>query len=283
MDARNRPTGSRTVTRFYRAAILALTLFAASGPSFAQDQRLTITGSSTVAPLVMEIAKRFEQLHSGVRIDVQTGGSTRGLVDVRRGTADIGMMSRALTQREADVTGHTLALDGVTLIVHRDNPLANLNERQVRAIYRGEIQRWSELGWVDKPIMVVNKAEGRSTLEVFLAHFELKNSEIQPDAVIGENQQGLKTVAGNLYSIAYVSIGAAVYEHDRGTPIKPLALSGVEAQVAKVRSGEFPLSRPLNLITAQEPEGLAREFIAFARSHRVNDLIEAQFFVPITD
>ena len=57
--------------------------------------RLVITGSSTVAPLAGELAKQFELLHPGVRIDVQSGGSSRGITDARRGTADIGMVSRA--------------------------------------------------------------------------------------------------------------------------------------------------------------------------------------------
>ncbi|MDT8408987.1 MAG: phosphate ABC transporter substrate-binding protein [Wenzhouxiangellaceae bacterium] len=271
------------MNRLFQTTIAGLGLMGLVGLGHAEDRQLTITGSSTVAPLVMEMAKRFEQRHADVRIDVQTGGSTRGLIDARRGTADIGMMSRALTEKEADMVGHTLALDGVTLIVHRDNPLEDIDKAQVRAIYRGEIQNWSALGGPDQPITVVHKAEGRSTLEVFLAHFELKNSEVQPDAIIGDNQQGLKTVAGNRYSIAYVSIGAAVYERNRGAAIKPLSLSGVAPEVARVRTGEFPLSRPLNLVTAEPPQGLAREFIEFARSAEVHDLIEAQFFVPFGD
>jgi phosphate transport system ATP-binding protein len=55
-------------------------------------ERLMLTGSSTVAPLALEIAKRFERQHPDVRIDVQTGGSTRGVLDTRNGLADIGMI-----------------------------------------------------------------------------------------------------------------------------------------------------------------------------------------------
>jgi phosphate transport system substrate-binding protein len=55
-----------------------------------------LTGASMVAPLVSEIAKRFEKLHPMVRVHVQTGGSSRGKIDAIRGTAAIGMSSRAL-------------------------------------------------------------------------------------------------------------------------------------------------------------------------------------------
>jgi phosphate transport system substrate-binding protein len=62
--------------------------------------KIVITGSSTVAPLVAEIAKQFEAKHPDIRVDVQTGGSSRGLTDARQGLADIGMVSRALTDKE---------------------------------------------------------------------------------------------------------------------------------------------------------------------------------------
>ena len=77
------------------------------GASGQLQGKLILTGSSTVAPLANEIAKRFEQQHPGVRVDVQTGGSSRGIVDARRGTADIGMASRALAGDESDLTPAT--------------------------------------------------------------------------------------------------------------------------------------------------------------------------------
>lgn len=100
------------------------------------EGKITLTGSSTIAPLVSEIAKRFEQRHAAVRVDVQTGGSSRGITDATRGTADIGMSSRALTDPEqAELVSYTLARDGVCLLVHASNPVENLTDDQIRAIY----------------------------------------------------------------------------------------------------------------------------------------------------
>lgn len=64
-------------------------------------------------------------------------------------------------------------------------------------------------------------------------------------------------------------------------PIKLLPLDGVDASIANVRNGTFPLSRPLNLITSREPQGLIQRFIEFARSSQTHDLVEAQYFVPV--
>ena len=259
---------------------LAVLLLLANGVR-AENHKLVLTGSSTVAPLALEIGKRFEQQNPGVRVDVQSGGSSRGVADARSGLADIGMVSRALKPDESDLVAHSIAIDGIGIILHRDNPISSLSDAQIKAIYTGQITHWKAVGGHDTRITVVNKAEGRSTLELFLHYFTLKNSEIKAHVVIGDNPQGIKTVAGNPAAIAYVSVGAAEYEAAQGTPIKLLPMAGVAATVANMRDGRFPLSRPLNLVTKGVPTGLAKRFIDFASSAAVHDLVEGQFFVPL--
>ncbi|MBA2660638.1 MAG: phosphate ABC transporter substrate-binding protein [Nitrosospira sp.] len=268
-------------SRWFEQLAAVTILAGVAGVASASNDRLVLTGSSTVAPLVSEIGKRFEKQNPGIRVDVQTGGSSRGVADTRSGLVNIGMVSRALNSGEHDLVAHAIAMDGVGIILHRSNPVQTLTDEQVKAIYRGQITHWSEVGGKDVRITVVNKAEGRSTLELFLHHFALKNSEIKAQVVIGENQQGIKTVAGNPGAVGYVSIGTAEYEAARGTPIKLLPMAGVAATVDNIRDGRFPLSRPLNLVTKGAPTGLAKRFIEFARSGAVNDLVEAQFFVPL--
>ncbi len=250
-----------------------------SGPGL--SGKLVLTGSSTIAPLAAEMGRRFEEVHPRVRIDVQTGGSSRGIADARSGTADIGMASRALKDGEGDLLAFPIAGDGVALIVHADNPVVSLTDEEVVAIYTGRIETWKGVGGLERPITVVHKADGRATQEVFLDYFDLQPSQVQPDVVIGDNQQGIKTVQGNPDAIAYVSIGTADFERRRGTPIKLLAAGEIAATTENVARGLFPIARPLNLVTRDQPTGLAAAFLDFARSDAVDDLIEAQLFVPI--
>jgi len=246
-----------------------------------ENTRLVLTGSSTVAPLALEMAKRFEKTHPGVRIDVQTGGSSRGVADARAGRADIGMASRALKQSESDLLSYTIALDGITIILNKGNPIKTLSNDQLRDIYTGKTKNWNQVGGRDTRITVVNKAEGRSTLELFLHHLALKNSDIKASVIIGDNQQGIKTVSGNPGAIGYVSVGAAEFEAGYGTSIKLLPMGGVDATVEAIKLRRFPLSRPLNFITKQKPQGMIEKFILFAQSTLVNDLIEEQYFVSL--
>jgi phosphate transport system substrate-binding protein len=267
-----------------RSTLWSLVLLAAlsrSPFSQAANEKITVTGSSTVAPLASEIAKRFEARHPTHRVDVQSGGSSRGIADARQGLADVGMVSRALKPEEKDLSAFTIAKDGICLIVHKDNPIAKLEGKDIVAIYTGKITNWKQVGGKDASITVVNKAEGRSTLELFVQHFKLNPQDIKAQVIIGDNQQGIKTVAGNPNSIGYVSIGSAEYEAKAGAALKLLPMGGVGATTENVRNGTFPISRPLNLVTKMKPEGLVKDFVTFAQSKDVNDIVKEQFFVPV--
>jgi phosphate transport system substrate-binding protein len=245
---------------------------------------IAITGSSTIAPLVLEIARRFEAEHPGVRVEVQTGGSSRGIRDTRSGAAAIGMSSRDLTETErADLAEHGLATDAVAFIVHADNPVESLTPGQLRGIYSGVIERWSEVGGPDQPIVVSNRADGRSELTIVTDYLGLDIGAIHADVVDGETQQSIKTVTGNVRAITYVSAGAAAFEAERGAPLRLLPLQGVTPTSAAVASGAYPLARPLLLLTRHDAaDPLIAEFVAFATSAGMDDLIRKQAYVPPT-
>jgi len=245
-------------------------------------KKLVLTGSSTIAPLAAELGKRFEATHQNVRVDVQSGGSGRGIADARQGLSDIGLVSRALKDDEKDLTPFLLARDGICIILHKDNGISALTDEQVVAIYTGKTVNWKDVGGRDAPITVVNKAEGRSTLELFCHYYKLKSTDIKAHVVIGDSAQGIKTVAGQPNSIGYVSIGNAEFEAKQGTAIKLLPCKGVPASIESVVQAKFPLARELTLVTKKAPEGLAKEFLDWALSDKVHDLIREQYFVPIS-
>ncbi len=270
--------------------VLGLMLFAGmillTGCSEASSQqttqvKLVLTGSSTVAPLVAEIGKRFESLHPEVRVNVQTGGSSRGVRDAREGLADIGMASRDLKPSEQDMQSFLIAHDGIGIILHKSNSVAALTRQQIIQIYTGKITNWKTFNGKDRSIVIVHKAEGHSTLELFLKYFKLKNTQVKPSVIIGDNEQGIKFVAGNPDALGYVSIGAAEYAEKHGTPLKLLPLEGVPATTAAVQQKRYPFGRPLNLITTNQPSEWAVRFIAFTQSTEVDDLVKDFHYVPI--
>ena len=124
------------------------------------ESRLSLSGSSTIGPLLSEIGQRYESSHPEIRIDVQTGGSSRGVSDAINGLADIGMSSRELFKGEQiQLKSYEIALDGVAFVVHSNNPLRNLSREQAKKIYLGQIKNWKALGWEDHEITVIEIAE----------------------------------------------------------------------------------------------------------------------------
>ncbi|MCK5896468.1 MAG: phosphate ABC transporter substrate-binding protein [Cocleimonas sp.] len=246
-----------------------------------EKNKLLITGSSTVAPLVAEMAQRYESLHSDIKIDVQTGGSSRGISDAFRGIVSMGMVSRDLKPKEKELHVTTIARDGIAIIIHADNPTKVLKFDDVKGIYTGDIKNWKGLGGEDRSIVVVNKAAGRSTLELFLHYLKLKLKQVKADIIIGDNQQGIKTVSGNPNAIGYVSIGAALQAIKEGVKIKTLPMEGVKATLKSVETGRFPLARPLNVVTKEKPTGKVRDFLDFMLKPEQADLIRSLNFVPV--
>ena len=244
---------------------------------------LLLTGSSTMAPLISDIAKRFELAHPNVQITVKTGGSMRGVQDARAGVADIGMASRALTAAESDLSGLPMARDGICLLVNKDNPVQSLTDAQVAAIYIGSVTNWKNVGGLDEPITVISRAEGRSELELFLDYFKIEKTEVKAQSETGDNVLAIRAVSDNKQAINFVSIGESERAAQNGTPIRLLPISGIAASSKTVRTGDYPLSRALTLVTKGTPTGLAEKFLDFCLSSQATDLIRQRGFVPYLD
>ena len=245
-------------------------------------ERVMVVGASTIAPLISEMGKAYEKGHPDIRIEVQAGGSSRGILDVRNGVAKLGMVSRELKPDERDLQSVLIARDGVGIILHKTNPVAHLSKSQVVGIYTGKLTNWKQLGGEDLPITVVSKAEGRSTLEIFSNYFGVPYKEISAHVIIGDNQQGIQTVAGSPAAIGYVSIGSAEYEAQQGAAIRLVQLEDQVPTTAAVASGQYAISRELNLVFKPPLSGRLRDFVEFTQSEAVAELVTKQYFVPLT-
>lgn len=273
--------------RTFLSAALAAGL--APGAVFAQRRgralsgSLVVVGSTTLQPLIADIARLFEARHEAVRIEVQGGGTGRGMRDALAGKADIGMVSRALKPSEAMVQSFSIARDGVCLIVHRDNPVQALTKAQMRAIFVGRTVNWAALGGRDAPIELIARGAERGSSGFITEFLEIDYADIRAKREVGDNAEVIGAVAAAPSAVAYVSIGEAERRARLGIPIRLLALQGIAATSATVRTGDFPISRPLMLVTRDPPQGLVRAFIEFALSAQVIPVILEHDFVPYAD
>lgn len=112
-----------------------------------QTGTLTIAGSTSVAPLMEVLADKYMALNSGVKIEIQQSGSSAGITSAIEGVCQIGMASRELKDSETakGVTATKIAMDGIAVIVNKDNSYSELTSDQIRKIYTGETTQWSDL------------------------------------------------------------------------------------------------------------------------------------------
>ena len=242
---------------------------------------IRLTGSSTVAPVLVEISKRYEQNNGTPRVFVETGGSSKGIADLRKNLTDIAMISRPLKEEESDLVEYVIARDGIAILVHKDNPVAEISVDDLRSIFTGEITQWADVGGESQEIIVVSKGEGSATSVVLNEFLNITADQVAGEIFAAANAQMIKTVSLTPGSIGYVSIGAASVDIELGVPVKLISLGAVKATTENVANGTYLATRPLSLITYPEIEANVLALVKFSQSSVVSDIIEELAYTPV--
>lgn len=108
---------------------------------------VVVSGSSSVAPVVEKIKEAYEAVNPNVSVELQQSDSTTGMNSLKEGMCDIGMASRALKDSELKAGLHpiTIALDGIVVVVNRENAVDGLKREEVRDIFQGILTDWTQL------------------------------------------------------------------------------------------------------------------------------------------
>ncbi len=241
--------------------------------------KVRLEGSSTLLPIIKDIRKIYNNKNS---IEVKGGGSEVGLSSLVSGECDIAMVSRGLTPEEISkgFSIHTIAYDGIAIIVNTSLRIDTITSKDVIDIYTGAETTWQKYTNLDEKITVVGKEEGRATLKVFEKFFKIKN--MRKDTIfVGSNTEDIIYVSGEPAAIGYVSIGAAVNAKNKGSEIKLLNLDGIPATKENVSNHKYPIVRELNLVTYKESSQEVKDFIAFVKSPKGQIKVEKRDFVGI--
>jgi phosphate transport system substrate-binding protein len=243
--------------------------------------KISVAGSTTVQPLAELFSEAFTAQNPNVEIDVQGGGSSVGVKSAGEGTADVGMASRKIKDSELEefpnLAIHTVARDGIAVAVHPDVEVDGLTLDEARAIFAGEITNWSEVGGPDTPITVVSREEGSGTRGAFEEMVMGKEGPpIVDTALLFPSNGAVRTaVATTPDSVGYLSFGYL------DESVKALAVDGVEATVANALSGEYPVVRPLNMLTDGEPSGIVKEFLDFVLSDEGQAVVVEEGYLSV--
>ena len=270
--------------------LAVLLLFAACGQNGKTDatgenaQKAAVTGtvatdgSTSMQKVIGALGEAFMAENSGVTFTYNPTGSGTGITAVKEGRCDIGLSSRALKEEEkADVLQETiLALDGLAVIVHPQNPVSDLTVEQIAKIYTGEITIWKEVGGDDAEIVLIGREAGSGTRDGFESITNTKEA-CKYRQELTSTGDVITTVSGNPAAIGYASL-ASVKDS-----VKALSVNGIVPSEATVKDGTYQIQRPFVLVTrTNEPlSSAAQAFYDYATSQDASELISAQGAVPM--
>lgn len=269
----------------FAAVILVAAMFVSSAPA-EEKQALAIDGSTTVGPIGDAFAEVFMKSHN-CSITVKKTGSGDGIAALIDGRCDIAMASRFFKPEEFKKAvekgvypvAHTIAMDGVCIIVHPSNPIKELTSQQVCDIYMGKITNWKELGGPDMPIVAISRDTSSGTYEVFHEKIMKKQNLAAGVEYVNANPQAHARVKTTPGAIGYVGLGFL------DSNVKALKINGVMPTKQTIANGTYPVSRPLFLFTNGYPElgSPIHAFCIFYLTEEGQSIIEAKGFVPMTN
>ncbi|WP_431478041.1 substrate-binding domain-containing protein [Massilia eburnea] len=268
---------------FAALGLNAITRAHAPVPPRKRAQKLHIAGSSTMEPLLQEIAAKYRLMHPEIGVEVELGGSSRGLDDVRSGHAHIAMLSRALAPAERDLYGIPIARDGVGVVVHANNPVRQVSDEELQAIFTGRMREWPGADGGKDDIYALGGLRDGASSSLFARFLRQPLDSFRLNAAVESDIERLAVVASCENAIAYVSVGAAEHAISQGVSVRLLPISGVAACTANIRNGSYPICRVLTLASRDAPTGVARSFFAFCLSAQVNRILSAFDLVPYLD
>lgn len=265
-------------------SVTAVGMMAGCGPASAddgeEDLTLTISGSTSVQPLMNELAAKYEELNEGVDIEVSGGGSGVGISDAQQGRVDIGMSSRDLNSNETGVTSKKIADDGIAIIVKSDCTVSSVTSAEIFDLY---ISGTAIQNTITKAVMRESASGTRSAfLELIVKDGVAMEDAYAEQLAFADCVQeanstdlAISNVAGDTATLGFISLGSVAAN---ASQIKALAVDGVEATLENVANGSYAIARPFNLIYQEDKlSDLAKDFLAFIDSAEGQAIINADY------
>ena len=257
------------------AAMLVIGVVTACG-SAETSKSVATDGSTSMNKVIGSLGEAFEA-ETGITVTYNATGSGAGIQAVLEDRCDIGLSSRDLKEEEKaeGLVGTVLAYDGIAIVVHPDNPVADLDVETIAKIYTGEITNWKEVGGMDSEIVLIGREAGSGTRDGFESITDTEDKCVYRQELTSTGDV-ITTVGSNPGAIGYASL-ASVKES-----VKVLMVDGVIASEETIKDGSYVVQRPFVLVTKQGKalSESAQSFFDYVTSFDANEVISSAGVVP---
>jgi phosphate transport system substrate-binding protein len=259
----------------------------------ADDKKVVVVkGSDTMVNLVSAWSEEYTKANPGSDVSVTGGGSGVGIAALINKTTDICAASREIKAEEkkkaADnkVEAHEtiVARDGIAIVVNPSNPLKEISQDQLRQIFTGEATSWKQFGGADEKIIVLSRESSSGTYVFFQEHVLDKKDYAAGARLLPTTSAIIEGVATDKTAIGYVGLGYAQGAKDRVKVLpvkKDTAAAAVTPTEDAVRSGRYPIARPLFFYTNGTPSGSIQKFVEFCLGPKGQKIVTDEGYVTL--
>jgi phosphate transport system substrate-binding protein len=252
-------------------------------------QTVTIKGSDTMVILVQRWSEIYGTKNTNIQFQVTGGGSGTGISALLNGTTDICSSSRPIKPSEVSQLKNkykskgvevAVARDGISVYVHKNNPVTKLTVEQLRDIFLGKIKNWKQVGGRDAKIVLYSRENNSGTYEFFKEHV-LNKQDFAAEAqhMVGTGAL-VNAIRKDPNGIGYGGIAYA-------EGVKDIGLAGaaggryVEPTEDNVLNGTYPLSRFLYFYLRERPTGQVKAFIDWILSSEGQKVVNEVGYIPV--
>ncbi|MEW1861852.1 substrate-binding domain-containing protein [Streptomyces sp. NPDC088194] len=265
---------------------------------------LTVTGSTAFAPAMDRIAHEYQSECPHSTVTVAAQGSEQGVRQLSEegDAAGKGAAPAVIAMSDGpapdggypNLRDHRVAVIAFALVVDDDVPVRNLTTGQIRAIYRGDITNWDQLGGPDLPVLLVSRSADSGTRDIFRSRIlggrgepaftsrDCRHRNSPSDKVIrcelDSTGEVLRTVARQPGAIGYSELGAAT----TSAGVRTLTIDGHAPTPQAVADSSYPFTEIEYAYTYGLPpaDSLAAGFLDFTLRGAGQDLLTAGGHLP---
>ncbi|MGN0524649.1 phosphate ABC transporter substrate-binding protein [Eubacterium sp.] len=243
---------------------------------------ISLAGSTSMEKLCEAMSESFMADNQGITVTVEYVGSGAGIESLSKGSVDIGNSSRNLKPEELSngCVENVVALDGIAVIVDKNNGVTDISSDDLKKLYTGEIKNWKELGGADEAVVVIGREAGSGTRDAFEELLELKD-KCDYAQQLDSTGAVLAKVASTPGAIGYVSLDVV------DDSVVSVSIDSVEANEQNILAGKYLLSRPFVMATKGDVSSqneLVQKWFEYVNSEKGKEIIKkVGLIVPVQE
>lgn len=243
---------------------------------------ISLAGSTSMEKLCEAMSESFMADNQGITVTVEYVGSGAGIESLSKGSVDIGNSSRNLKPEELSngCVENVVALDGIAVIVDKNNGVTDISSENLKNLYTGEIKNWKELGGADEAVVVIGREAGSGTRDAFEELLELKD-KCDYAQQLDSTGAVLAKVASTPGAIGYVSLDVV------DDSVVSVSIDSVEANEQNILAGKYLLSRPFVMATKGDVSSqneLVQKWFEYVNSEKGKEIIKkVGLIVPVQE